>query len=87
VDKVRVLHRAIRELLPITGKVLSAVVETQLDDDRASMRPALNCSRAVLWSWLGARTTRSKEPLRRSAVRSGFFLGLASGHSLWISCV
>jgi hypothetical protein len=53
----------------------------------ASMRPALNCSRAVLWSWLGARTSRSKEPLRRPAVRSGFFLGLASGHSLWISCV
>ena len=53
----------------------------------ASMRPTLNCSRAVLWSWLGARTTKSKEPLRRSAIRSGFFLGLASGHSLWISCV
>src|ERR1039457_5065152 len=53
----------------------------------ASMRPTLNCSRAVLRSWLGARTTRSKEPLRRSAIRSGFFLGLASGHSLWISCV
>ena len=47
----------------------------------ALIRPTMNCSRAVLWSWLGARTTRSKEPLRRSAIRSGFFLGLASGHS------
>ena len=28
-DKVRVLDRAIRELLPITRKVLSAVVETR----------------------------------------------------------
>jgi hypothetical protein len=80
-DKVRMLYRAIREFLPVTLKVLCAVVQTQLDDDRASMRPALNCSRAVLWSWLGARTTRSKEPLRRSAVRSSFLLGLASGHS------
>ena len=53
----------------------------------ALIRPTMNCSRAVLWSWLGARTTRSKEPLRRSAIRLGFFLGLASGHSLWISCV
>jgi len=34
VNKVRVLDLAIRELLPITGKVLSAVVEAQLDDDR-----------------------------------------------------
>jgi hypothetical protein len=33
-DKVRVLDRAIRELLPITRKVLFAVVEAQLDDDR-----------------------------------------------------
>jgi len=29
-----VLDLAIRELLPITRKVLSAVVEAQLDDDR-----------------------------------------------------
>jgi hypothetical protein len=34
VDKVWVLDRAIRELLPITRKVLFAVVEGQLDDDR-----------------------------------------------------
>jgi hypothetical protein len=33
-DKVRMLYRAIREFLPVTLKVLCAVVQTQLDDDR-----------------------------------------------------
>jgi hypothetical protein len=59
-----VLDRAIRELLPITRKVLAAVVEPSSMTIGASMRAARNCSRAVLWSWLGARITRSKEPPR-----------------------
>ena len=33
-DKVRVLDRAVREIVPVTLKMLPAVVEAQLDDDR-----------------------------------------------------
>src|SRR6266487_2281036 len=46
----------------------------------ASIRPTVNCSRVAFSSWLGARTTTSKEPLRLSTISSGcFFRGLVTG--------